>query len=95
MRNKKQFTEYEIRNELSNQVYAMFGDAIVLTTKYDQSGAFIYAVYADGIREYAYITYKSVVADLENHRQSLAMRIIGEIPSEEILLPDSINYANY
>lgn len=91
--NKKSFTDYEIRQELANYATAMFSGASQLTIHYQKGGAFVYARFADKVREYAYVAYETICAMIEQGQHGMAMNIIGCDGSEN--LPDSINYNNY
>ena len=93
MTNKRQFTQYEIRQELSNYASFIFKGAVEIVTHFCKNGAFIYAKFADKVKEYIYISYESICAMLENGQHGRAMSIIG--CNDEEMLPDSINYANY
>ncbi len=90
---KKQFTQYEIRQELANYAYAMFSGANEITIHYQKSGAFVYARFEDKVREYAYVAYDTICAMLAKGQHGRAISIIGV--NEEEILPDSINYFNY
>lgn len=91
--NKKSFTDYEIRQELANYATAMFSGASQLTIHYQKGGAFVYARFADKVREYAYVAYETICKMLEMGQHGMAMSFIGHDESEN--LPDSINYNNY
>ena len=90
---KKQFTQYEIRQELANYAYAMFSGANEITIHYQKSGAFVYARFEDKVREYTYVAYDTICAMLAKGQHGRAMSIIGYDENEN--LPDSINYNNY
>ena len=90
---KKQFTQYEIRQELANYAYAMFSGANEITIHYQKSGAFVYARFADKVREYTYVAYDTICLMLAKGQHGRAMSIIGYDENEN--LPDSINYNNY
>ena len=90
---KKQFTQYEIRQELANYATAMFAGAKKLTMHFCATGAYIYATFVDKVREYAFISYETICAMLSQGQHGRAMSIIGYDENEN--LPDSINYNNY
>lgn len=90
---KNVFTDYDIRQELSNYATAMFSGAKELTIHYQRGGAFIYASFADKVREYTYIAYETIRNLLEQGQHGRALGILGI--DEEETLPDSINYFNY
>lgn len=93
MKEKNNFTSYEIRQELANYATALFSGAKELTIHYQRGGAFIYARFADKVREYAYVTYDTISAMIAQGQHGRAMSIIGCDENEN--LPDSINYNNY
>ena len=90
---KKQFTQYEIRQELANYATAMFSGAKELTIHYQSGGAFVYARFEDKVREYTYVAYETICSMLAKGQHGRAMSIIGYDENEN--LPDSINYNNY
>lgn len=75
--NKKSFTDYEIRQELANYATAMFSGANQLTIHYQKGGAFVYARFADKVREYAYVAYETICKMLEMGQHGMAMSIIA------------------
>lgn len=90
---KKQFTQYEIRQELANYAYAMFSGANEITIHYQSGGAFVYARFADKVREYTYVAYETICSMLEMGQHGRARLIMGI--NEDEMLADSINYNNY
>ena len=90
MTTKRQFTQYEIRQELSNYASAIFKDAKEIIMHFCANGAFVYAKFADKVKEYIYISYESICIMLEHGQHGRAMSIIG--CDEDEILPDSINY---
>ena len=92
MLNKNQFTQYEIRQEISNYASAIFKGAKEIAIHYCNGGAFVYAKFPDKVREYIYISYESICIMLEHGQHGRAFSIIGY--NEDDMLPDSINYSN-
>ena len=60
--NKIQKPISEMRIAASEMIYQKFKGACVLCSKYGNNGASVYAVYPDGVREYAFIPYSAPAA---------------------------------
>lgn len=93
MEKKELFAQYDIRQELSNYATAMFSGALELTIHYQKNGAFVYARFADKVKEYTYIAYETIRAMLDMGQHGRARLIVGV--DEDEVLADSINYNNY
>lgn len=54
MRNK---TESDLRIEASEAIHSKFKGACVVRIMYIEDGAYAYAIYPDGIKEYTFVPY--------------------------------------
>ena len=79
MMEKKSLSESRVR--ASETIYKAFNSACVIACKYDGNGAFAYAVYPDGVKEYMYVSYSN--DDVRYGQHEYAMSIIQGCSMEE------------
>lgn len=73
------YTQYEIRQEISDYASRIFNGAIDMIIDYGSDGAFVYAKFPDKVCEYAYICYDDIVAVLEFGQHGRAVRMVEQI----------------
>ena len=72
----------ELRVKASETIYDTFNGTCVIACKYDRNGAFAYAVYPDGVKEYMYVSYEE---DIRYGQHEHAMSLIqGDNMEEEM-----------